>query len=432
MSEHRSPIGENTGGFDKITARAVAVMVIAAMVYMFAAFQYISPPVVALGISQSLGLGPDDMGLMFSATFIAYALMQPLAGFGADRFGPRRCLMFSTALTAVASIWFSRAGSLGSAATARALVGLAAGFAFVPTIRLAANWLPVRHFGMASSLVVAASALSSFLAGAPLAFFAGGFGWRWSFMMLGLISAGLCLIVWRVVKDRPASARPAAAGAGSPGSNFGSAAKIVLTNPVFWLMSLVYCGVDLIYQVFTGLWAGPYLIEGYGLSMAEAGSMLSTASVGLLFGGPLMILLANAWKSYTKMIITLAAFNVGLAAFLVWGPADAPLWMIRLLCLAAPVGAQGTALFFAVGRRIFPEQIVGTMTGFLNMVPFLFGAAMQSLTGRMLAGIRADHVYQDLGAHFQYSLAFKPILYCVLASLAAGFWLHAKAGTKES
>jgi sugar phosphate permease len=123
----------------KVRPKAVLALALAGCVYILAALGRISPPVVALDIRASLGIGPDDMGLMFSATFISYAIMQPLAGFGADRFGPKRCLLLCLGLLALASIWFSRTDTLFSAFLARALVGIAAGFAFVPAVRLAAN-----------------------------------------------------------------------------------------------------------------------------------------------------------------------------------------------------------------------------------------------------------------------------------------------------
>ncbi|MDR2301676.1 MAG: MFS transporter, partial [Deltaproteobacteria bacterium] len=189
----------------KVSPRALVVLCLAGLVYVLAALERISPPVVALDIMKSLAIGPDSMSVMFSATFFVYAFTQPLAGFGADRFGPKRCLLTSVGLLALASIWFAKSQSHLSATMARALVGFAAGFAFVPAVRLAANWLPGRYFGLASSCILAGSALSNFMAGSPLARTATAFGWRWSFMGMGVILAGLFALVWFVVSDGPKS-----------------------------------------------------------------------------------------------------------------------------------------------------------------------------------------------------------------------------------
>lgn len=424
----------------KVSSRALFVLSLAGLVYVMAALGRISPPVVALDIRASLGIGPDEMGLMFSATFITYALMQPLAGFSADRFGPRRCLMICLALLAVASIWFSQSTSLLSAAMARALVGLAAGFAFVPAVRLAANWLPDRYFGMASTCILAASALSNFLAGSPLALTAERFGWRWSFMMLGFMAVGLLILVWWIIADRPQvtgefkSAAPDESAAAKPNlvcdnANLGffQAAKQVLSAPIFWLISLVYSGTDLLYDTFTGLWAGPFLMEVHGLSSVSAGNMLSMAAIGFLVGGPLLVMLGDRWKSYSNVIICLALGNVAITSFIIWGPAEAAPWMLYLLCLLAPLGVHGTGLLFAIGKSFFPENVCGTVIGFLNLMPFMFGAIMQSVIGRVLAYMQTSPVYQDLGAQVHYGQAFKPVLAWGLLTVAAAFWLKKKS-----
>ncbi|MDR0354343.1 MAG: MFS transporter [Deltaproteobacteria bacterium] len=414
----------------KVRPAAILMLALASLVYMLAALERISPPVVALDIMDSLRIGPDDMGLIFSATFLTYALMQPLAGHCADRFAPKRCLAMCAALLALSSIWFSQSQSFFSAWLSRALVGLAAGLAFVPAVRLSANWLPEKHFGMASTCILAASAFSNFLAGSPLARTAGQHGWRFSFLALGLIALVVLALVLLVISDRPKTeGRPKENGKSEAEEKQSliKTAKLVLRAPVFWLISLVYSGTDLVYDVFTGLWAGPFLKEVHGLSSVAAGNMLSTAAVGFLVGGPLLVMLGNRWGSYSKVVICMCLMNVGITAFIIWGPKEAAPWMLQLLCLAAPLGIHCTGLLFAIGKSFFPEKVTGAVIGFLNLMPFLVGAVMQSVVGRILAFVRTSPDSSSLGAHFHYAQAFKPILFwCVLSTLAA-FWLKKKA-----
>ncbi|MDR2387030.1 MAG: MFS transporter [Deltaproteobacteria bacterium] len=426
----------------KVSPRALVVLGLAGLVYVLAALERISPPVVALDIMKSLAIGPDSMSLMFSATFFVYAFTQPLAGFGADRFGPKVCLLTSVGLLALASIWFAKSQSHLSATLARALVGFAAGFAFVPAVRLAANWLPGRYFGLASSCILAGSALSNFLAGWPLAKTATAFGWRWSFMGLGLILVGFFILVLFIVSDGPkrqisealkASGEAGAAGAESQKSQtkqslgFWASTKLVLSAPIFWLISLVYTGTDLLYDTFTGLWAGPYLMEVYSLSSIEAGNMLSLAAFGFLVGGPLVVTLGDKLGSYGNMIIGLALGNLAITSFIIWGPAIAKPWMLYLLCLVAPLAVHATSLLFAIGKSFFPEKVTGTVIGFLNLVPFMFGAIMQSLIGRILAYFQNNPLYADSAASLRYGQAFKPVLAWAFLTVLAAFWLRRRS-----
>lgn len=434
--EHPDPI-------TKVTPRALAVLALAGLVYVFAVLGRISPPVVALDIMGTLNLRPDDMSLMFSLTFIAYALTQPIAGFGADRIGPKRCLLAAAMLLGAGSIWFSYSQSFWPAAVARALVGLGAGFALVPAVRLAANWVPARHFSMASTCILAVSALANFLAGSPLARAAERFGWRWSFLFLGLAGLVLAGLVMAVIADRPRSdpspsdrsdrpqgppARPATT---SPLS-FGASAKLVLSHPMFWLLGLVYTGTDLLYETFTGLWAGPYLIEAHGLSVITAGDMLSTASLGLLVGGPLLVWWANRWGSYSKVLICVILGNIGITAFIIWGPSRAAPWMLYLLCLAAPLGMHATALLFSLGKGFFPENVTGTVIGFLNVTPFLSGALMQNVVGFILTRQQGDPLTESLSAHEHYARAFIPVLFWSILTCMAAIWLHRRGNCPGS
>lgn len=334
-----------------------------------------------------------------------------------------------------------------SATMARSLVGFAAGFAFVPAVRLASNWLPDRYFGMASTCILAGSALSNFMAGSPLARISTSFGWRWSFMGLGLMLMGLLFLVWWIISDRPEKSFIEEAGHrvgrgdgiimedNSPGNGQGGtgelgflkATKLVLGTPIFWLISLVYSGTDLLYDTFTGLWAGPYLMEVYGLSSIDAGNMLSLAAFGFLVGGPLVVMLGDRWGSYSNVIICLALGNVGITSFIIWGPGVADRWMLYVLCLVAPLAVHGTGLLFAIGKSFFPENVTGTVIGFLNLMPFMFGAFMQSVIGRLLALAKKNPLYADLGASFHYGQAFKPVLVWGILAVLAAFWLRKRS-----
>ncbi|MDR1051500.1 MAG: MFS transporter [Deltaproteobacteria bacterium] len=414
----------------KASPRAVLVLALAAFVYALAALERISPPVVALDIRASLGLGPDDMGLMFSATFVAYALMQPFAGFSADRFGPRRCLLICLALMALASVWFGRSQSMLSASMARALVGLAAGLAYVPAVRLAANWLPDRYFGLASSSILAVSALANFAAGSPLSKFAGAHGWRASFVGMGFLAAAVFVLVFWVIGDRPknvSAPRPESAAKPPASLSFFQTAGRILSAPIFWLLGLVYTGTDLMYNTFTALWAGPYLIESHGLDGGTVGGMLSLAAVAFLVGGPVAAAIGDKLKSYSLVVVFLAALNVVTCGFIVLGPADAPRWSLYALCVLAPLAIHCTGLLFALGKCFFPENVFGAAIGFMNLVPFMFGALMQSVIGRFLASAQRDPAYMDLGAHAQYARAFQPVLFWAVLTVAAALWLRRRS-----
>ncbi len=407
--------------------RATAVMLAATLVYILAVIQRGSPPVVALDIMADLGFTPDHLSLMFAATMVAYGLMQPVAGFWADRFGPRRCLVGAGLGLGLGSIIFSLAQGLVVGLSARMLVGLAAGLALMPCLKLAGHWFSPKRFGLVSSIIVAAAALANFAVGRPLAQSAAAFGWRWSFMGLGIAGLLLAVAVFLVIRDRPplaeapepeAPAWPPEEAAPTP--TFFQSLRLIAREPEFWLLALLYAGTDMLYATFTGLWAGPYLIEVHGQTEAAVGNMLSVAAAGFLVGPPLLVWWATMWRSYGRVLLCLALADVLIALVLVWAEPGLSSPALYFLCFIAPVGAQGACLIFVLVRNLFPENLAASSMGLINVFPIIPGALMQKIVGHLLT--QAEDLNPMAAPQELYSQAFQPLLIYMIISVPLALW----------
>ncbi len=405
--------------------RTLLVMAAAALVYTLAVVQRMSPPVVALDIMNDLGLNPDHLSLLFATTMVTYGLMQPVAGFWADRFGPRRCLTAAALVLGLGSLVFSLAGGLGLGLPSRALVGLAAGVALMPCLKLAGHWYSPRRFGLACSCILGAGALGNFICGRPLAVTAAESGWRWAFTALGVVGLVLGLAVFWIVRDRPPlppEDGPTALPPDEPPPqlSFLRTALTVVREPEFWLLGFLYACTDMLYATFTGLWAGPYLMEVQRLGEVTVGNMLSISAVGLLAGPPLWVLLATAWKSYAKVLLTITLLNVLFALVLVWGPDTLGAPTLYLLCLAAPTGAQVAGLIFVLTRGLFPQHLSASAMGLMNVFPIIIGAAMQQVIGAVLT--RGGTAAPETLPRDLYGQAFLPLLVCMVVSVPLALW----------
>ena len=96
----------------------------------------------APAIRAELGLSDGEMGLVFSAFTLAYALFEVPSGWFADRFGARltltRIVVWWSLLTAVTGL----AWGLGSLLVVRFLFGAGEAGMFPATARAFARWLP--------------------------------------------------------------------------------------------------------------------------------------------------------------------------------------------------------------------------------------------------------------------------------------------------
>ena len=394
-------------------------MTVAALVYVLAATQRMSPPVIALDIMNDLGLNPDSMSLLFSATLVCYAVMQPVAGFWADRFGPRRCLLVAAAVLGLSSFAFYAARGMALGLPSRALVGLAGGVVLIPCLKLAANWFSPRWFGFISSAMVASAAVANFIVGRPLAMAVEAYGWRSCFAALGAAGLVLAALIFVMVQDRPPTGRPDEVP-DPPRAGFIANTLSIARLPEFWLLGIMYACTDMMYGVLTGLWAGPYLIEVYGLSEETVGNMLSVAAMGFLVGPPIWVLLAAAWKSYAKMLFCAALANVAICWIFVRSPESLGLPSLYILCIAAPVGAQVANMVFILATRLVPPHMAASAMGLINLFAILPVAIMQKIIGGLLA--RGQALEPALSARELYAQAFTPMLICMIVSVPLALW----------
>ena len=150
-------------------------------------------------IAREYNLSNQQLGAVFSAFVLGYALFQAPSGRAADRFGARRTLTF-------AAIWWAVFSTLSAAPLAVAFAlpllilvrfALGAGEAvmYPASNRIVAKWIPVSERGIANGVIfmgvgVGAGITPPLVTGIMLRY-----GWRASFIACGLIGL-LAGAVW--------------------------------------------------------------------------------------------------------------------------------------------------------------------------------------------------------------------------------------------
>src|SRR5215471_10240909 len=80
--------------------------------------------VISPELTRELALKPSSLGLLTSAYFLAFAVVQLPAGMLLDRYGPRRIESVLLAIAATGSLLFAIAGDVPTLVFARALIGV--------------------------------------------------------------------------------------------------------------------------------------------------------------------------------------------------------------------------------------------------------------------------------------------------------------------
>ncbi len=398
-----------------------------ALSYVLVYFHRLCPAVVAVDMMRDLHAGGALLGLLSSAYFYPYALMQLPAGLLSDSWGPRRTISVFFTVAFVGSLLLGLAPSPLWAIVGRSLVGLGVSMLFVPTMKTLAEWFRIREFATMTGILMAMGGIGTLTATMPLALLSTWIGWRLSFVVVGIITLLLAILVWLFVRDRPADlgwpSPSEPSGPTPPAIGLLEGMKRVITYPRFWPVAIWFFFDCAVFFSFGGLWGGPYLMQVYGFSKAQAGQILSMLAIGMIVGSPILSFLSNRVFQGRKPVLVLSSFVLlCLTALLAFCTEELPLAGLYLICLGLGIFSSAIVVIgFTTTKELFPLQIAGTSTGLVNIFPFAGGAVFQPLLGYVLESHgRVEGVFSLAG----YEQAFLLLFFCGLIAFLASLCLQ--------
>jgi len=367
-----------------------------AIAYVFVYFHRLCPAVVALDLQRDLAVTGGFMGLLASAYFYPYAIMQLPAGLLSDTIGPRKTVTVFLSLAGFGSIIFGMTPGAGPAIAARVLVGIGVSMVFIPTMKILSQWFRVREFAYMTAILNTMGGIGALSAATPLAFMTESLGWRASFELIGVATLAIAAFVWLLVRNRPEDKGwPSLGEIDNIGTHapprpqiipLWEGARRVVTERYFWPIAVWFFCLVGIFLSFGGLWAGPYLMHIYGMSRAEAGRILNMIAVGLIVGSPLISALSDRFfRSRKRVLILFSGLLVVVLAILNLFPDSLSVTALYAVIFLFSVSSSAIVVIaFTTTKELFPVEIAGTSVGTVNLFPFLGGAILQPVIGWVL------------------------------------------------
>lgn len=253
-------------------------------------------------IKEEFGLSPEATGILLSAFFWTYALMQIPGGWLIDRIQPRKVVTGSCVGWGLATGLTAGATGFGSLVTLRALLGVAEAPVMPAGGKLNALWMPWRERGRGAVILDAGAPLGAAVGGVSIAWLiAATGGWRPAFVVAGAVTVLIGLLAWWYIRDVPRehpgindaevdliesshAEEDAIAAAGASSGRLLDYTK----HRSFWAMCLAWMGFN---GVFYGLltWGPIYLAETKGFNLATIGwstfVIFGAGFVGEITGG---------------------------------------------------------------------------------------------------------------------------------------------------
>jgi sugar phosphate permease len=361
----------------------------------------ISVSVAGPQLQSSFHLSNAQLGVLFSAFFWTYALLQIPVGMVLDRLGVKRIGRWGALLWAVASTITAFAGGFGGLFAARALLGIAEAPGFPASSKATGYWFPRKERAMATALFDAAAKFSSVI-GVPLVAFAVvTFGWRWGFGITALLSLGYFIafcLVYRDPSEHPRLSREEydyikAGGATPEGiSHSGSVATLgyLLKQRKIWGLTLGFAAYGYSFYLFL-TWLPGYLVQSMHMSILKSAGFAAIpwacATISdLLVGGWLIdaLIARGGDETVVRKSVLVTGMVFGLAVFGTVFTHD-PYWAIAWISLALAGLAAAAPVGWSLPSLIAPTGATGTVGGIMNFANNMMGVAAPIVTG-MLVG----------------------------------------------
>jgi len=360
-------------------------------------FDRINLSVAAPQLKAAFDLSPAEMGLLFSAFFWPYALLQVPAGIVLDRFGVTRIGRWGAFLWAVASAVTAFAGGFGGIFAARAMLGIAEAPGFPVSSKATGYWFPRKERALATAIFDAAAKFSNVI-GVPLvAVVVVGLGWRWGFAATALLSFAYFVAFFLIYRDpskdtklsdaeRRYIVEGGATPEGAPSASAFAMLGYLLRQAKVWGLTIGFAAYGYSFYLFL-TWLPGYLVQTMHMSILKSAGFaaipwaVATLS-DLVVGGWLIDHLIARGKDETRLRKTVLVVGMmfGLAVFGATRTTD-PVWAILWISIALGGLAAAAPVGWSLPSLIAPKGGVGTVGGIMNFANNLMGVAAPIVTG---------------------------------------------------
>ncbi len=405
------PTGYNASAFSRngaavaIPSSSRAKWVILAFLFMISLVTYmdrVNISVTARQMMPALGLTERQMGQVFSAFVVGYALCQIPGGWLGDRWGPRWVLTLAviwwsvfTALTALAPTLpiVAHVGVLGSLILVRFLIGVGEAAALPNFNRTVANWLEPHERGLGIGIAIGGIGIGSALTPPVTAWIMVNFGWQTAFYVAGGVGLMIAGLWFFYTTDRPT---------GRPHMNPSGAARITgpsapdmpvppsavpwslfARTPTLWWLVLSYSCLGYVAYVYMS-WFYLYLVNVRGFGVLRGALFASTPFLAIALFCPL-----GGWATdrlATKLGINKGRAYIGgagmlLSSYAIVLGAVSESALLAILWLSLGAGF----LYFTVGAywasaADLSKTHTGTLSGLMNTGANLGGSLSPTLT----------------------------------------------------
>ena len=258
------------------------------------------------GISEELSLTDSDYAIILNVFMVSYALGQSISGKMYDVVGTKIGYVISIFFWSLASLLHAFSRGLLSISAFRVLLGVSEAGNCPGAVKSNAEWFPVKERAVAQGIFNAGASLGSVVAPPLIAFLYVGFGWKLTFIVIGLTGM-LWIIPWLIFNKKKPDSHPWITeqekkhivsgrheGRQKEDGQEGLSISQIIGHKESWSVLSSRFFLEPIWWLFVG-WMPIYLKNTYGFDVKEIGMFAWVPFVGAALGSVTGGLFTQKW-----------------------------------------------------------------------------------------------------------------------------------------
>lgn len=364
-------------------------------------------------IMDELDLSPSQWGILGSSFFWTFMITGFIGGFLTDYFGPKKVLTWITGFWSVVQFATLFAFNLPYLIITRMIIGAGEGPAYTVSMTAGAKWLPKDKLGFGFTLINFGGNVGVALFMPLLVYVIAEFGWRYGFILTGVIGI-IWMILWVLLaKESPDGVKHVKEILKQPAPSTSTWAEIspILRSKNFILLACIGFSSYWIFAVLL-TWLPNYLATIRHMNVAYIAYLWAAQAVGQIIISLLSDHLYRKTGSVRKsrvFVLGSVAFTCGILFY------SAPLVGSNLLSVALfAIGVGMGAVFFvllpAILDSFVPDKHRAKILGTLMSLVYTAGIIGPIITGFIIENAASSVAGFNNAFHF---LAYMLVIFGV-------------------
>nr|WP_199175592.1 MFS transporter [Telmatospirillum siberiense] len=344
-------------------------------------------------VGKEFSLNPTELGLVLSAFYIGYSLMQLPGGWLADRFGSKFVVITTIGAWSIFTVFTGFAWSFVSLIAIRFIFGIAEGGFPASAVKAVSETFSGEMRPKMTALLISSNYVGSMIAPlimAPLIIY---FGWRHAFTAIGGAGLLFALAYYFAVPYE----KPGADGSRDSKPQDWTSLRELLRNPLLYQLLITWFCLSCVNKGLDA-WMPAYLLQARGLNLKAVGLLTPLpfvmASISTGLGGWIMIRFFDGREKY---LMTVSCILTGVFLYMMY-TASTVAGVITYQSILYFFKSFVFATAFSLPAKLLKDNQVGTGIGMVNL-------------GGQVAGFVAPFVMGVLVSEFgTYDAAFQFLL----------------------